>query len=188
MNDRPRIMIVEDEQIIAMHISTVLSVFDYDVVEMVPTGEEALMLLKEKKPDLVFMDIMLGGDLDGIETAQRVKENFDIPVVYLTAHSNPEILQRAKITEPYGYVVKPFTDRELNIAVEIALYKHRAERELHTLRGLLPICAWCKKIRNEEGYWQQVEAYIQEHSEAEFTHCLCPECFEKLTPEISPSQ
>ena len=88
------------------------------------------MEAEEKRPDLVLMDIVLQGEMDGIETASQIRSRFDIPVVYLTAYSDEKILGRAKITEPYGYIIKPFTERELNINIEIALYKHKAEREL----------------------------------------------------------
>jgi len=88
------------------------------------------MEAEEKRPDLVLMDIVLQGEMDGIDTASQIRSRFNIPVVYLTAYSDEKILERARITEPYGYIIKPFNERELHINIEIALYKHRAEREI----------------------------------------------------------
>ena len=90
----------------------------------------ALKEVEDKNPDLVLMDIVLDGEMDGIETAKHIRSRFNIPVVYLTAYSDENILERAKITEPFGYVIKPFNERELRINIEIALYKHKMEREL----------------------------------------------------------
>jgi len=182
---KAKILVVEDESIIAMDISMSLQSLGYEVTATVP-------------PDLIFMDIVLKGEMDGIETAERIRSQFKIPVVYLTAFADEKTLERAKITGPFGYITKPFEDTDLRVAVEIGLYKARleAEREqlitelqealakVKTLSGLLPICAWCKNIRNDEGYWQAVEQYIGEHSTAEFTHGICPACLKKHFPEL----
>jgi PAS domain S-box-containing protein len=271
------------------------------------------------------MDIIIKGDMDGIETAETVRERFNIPVVYLTACADETILNRAKKTEPFGYIIKPYEDDELRLAIEIALYKHKMEEELRLsreqyrallessgaipweldtrgqvftylgpqartvlgyppedleklegfivhipkehrarakdfylraykdsdsaeieypvisstgdtiwlrdtatftasvdgsrilrgfmrditrrklaedqrelyikdlqealekikrLHGMLPICAWCKKIRDDQGYWKQVEVYFEEHSDAEFTHSICPDCKGKMEGEL----
>ena len=180
-NNHTHIMIVEDEPIIALHIEEVLKGFGYKVVDIVPTGEQALEKVKDAKVDLVFMDIMLRGKMDGIDAAQRIRSYFDIPVVYLTAHSDPHILQRARVTEPYGYVCKPFNDRDLNIAVQMAVYKHQSERKTNSMRGMVPVCAWCKRIRDEGGYWKEIETYVTEHTGAQFSHCICPECLNDMT-------
>jgi PAS domain S-box-containing protein len=124
------ILIVEDESIVAMDIKHRAEGLGYKVTDVTPSGEEALELVKVNPPDLILMDIVLKGQIDGIEAAQRIHDDFDIPVLYLTAYSDEETLKRAKITEPFGYIIKPFEDRELHSSVEIALYKHGMERKL----------------------------------------------------------
>lgn len=194
----PKILIVEDEDIIAEDLQDCLKNLGYMVSAIASSGEEALQKTTEMHPDLVLMDIRLKGDIDGVEAANQIRTRFNIPLVYLTAYADKDTLQRAKVTEPFGYILKPFEERELYTVIEIALYKHEMEKErkrlitelqsalakVKQLSGFLPICASCKKIRDDQGYWNQVEDYICEHSEAEFTHSLCPECVKKLYSEL----
>lgn len=125
-----KILIVEDESIVALDIKHRAEVLGYQVTAIIPSGEEALESVAEKRPDLVLMDIVLKGEMDGIEAAQKIRDTYDIPVVYLTAYSDERTLKRAKITQPFGYIIKPFEDRELHSAVEVALYKHQMESKL----------------------------------------------------------
>jgi two-component system cell cycle sensor histidine kinase/response regulator CckA len=125
-----RVLIVEDESITALHIKTILDAKGYFVPAIVASGDEAIELARELNPDLVLMDIRLRGNVDGIEAAQAIRRKFDVPVVYLTAYADPETTERARLTEPYGYLLKPFDERELMIVVEMALYRHRMERKL----------------------------------------------------------
>jgi len=125
-----KIMIVEDESIIAEDIRMSLINNGYVVPSVVSMGETAIEKVKEDKPDLILMDIMLAGKMDGIETAAMIHSKFNIPVIYLTAYCDDKILERAKITGPFGYLIKPFKDRELYITVEMSLYKHKLEMEL----------------------------------------------------------
>lgn len=337
------ILIVEDEGVLALHIKAALEKAGYEVVATCPSGEKALEKISKKQPDLVLMDVTIRGAMDGIETAERINEDYGIPVIYLTAHSEDNIVERAKITEPYGYIIKPVNPKELQVAVDVAIYKHKldkererlsrelsianaailksekqlkditsflnegicvlnehghvtfmnaeaelllgrtmaelmninahnvihyrnangsslsfeecgmnkvmktgipfvsrnevfirkdgstfpisvvaspiiekgkvvavvtafrditerkqieAEREkliielqeslakVKQLSGFLPICASCKKIRDDKGYWNQIEYYIRDHSEAEFSHGICPDCAQKLYPEF----
>ena len=101
-------------------------------------------------------------------------------MVYLTAYSDQETLDRAKVTTPFGYLIKPFAERELHSTIEMALYKQEMDREMKILRSMLPICADCKSIRDDKGYWSQLEDYMRKYSEVEFTHGLCPVCAKKL--------
>lgn len=193
----PRILIVEDEGFVALDLKNRLESFGYEVTDIVPSGEMALEKIETQHPELVLMDIMLSGDMDGIMTADEIRKRLNIPVVYLTAYSEEKILQKAKTTRPYSYIIKPYNDRELHIAIEIALDRHTVDVEkekliaglqkalatIKRLHGILPICASCKKIRDDNGYWTQVESYIREHSEAEFSHGICPECAKKLYPD-----
>ncbi|MBU3966216.1 MAG: response regulator [Euryarchaeota archaeon] len=130
MMEVKKIMVVEDESIIAEDIRMSLIKMGYVVPYVVSMGEVAVEKVKEDKPDLILMDIMLAGKMDGIETASAIRSMFDIPVIFLTAYCDENILERAKITEPFGYLIKPFKDRDLHITIEMALYKHKMEKEL----------------------------------------------------------
>ncbi|MBF0564168.1 MAG: response regulator [Nitrospirae bacterium] len=127
---KTQILVVEDEIIIAKDIQRSLENLGYDVTAAVASGEEALKKILVKKPDLVLMDIMLQGEIDGIETANEIRSEYDIPVIYLSAYADEKMLERAKISEPFGYMLKPFEDRELLTNIEMALYKHKLERRL----------------------------------------------------------
>lgn len=122
------ILVVEDERIVARHIGDLLQRSGYRVPATVATGEAAVAKARELRPDLVLMDVALGGSMDGIEAAGRIREQTGIPVVYVTAYAEDEMLDRAKRTEPAGFVVKPFDDRELRATVEVALYRAAADR------------------------------------------------------------
>ncbi|MBP1648872.1 MAG: multi-sensor hybrid histidine kinase [Bacteroidetes bacterium] len=124
------ILVVEDESIVAKDIVNRLKHLGYTVTGTVASGEEAVRAATLRPPDLVMMDIMLKGNMDGIEAARRILETLDIPVVYLTAYADEKTLHRAKVTEAFGYLLKPFEERELHITIEIALYKHQMERKL----------------------------------------------------------
>jgi PAS domain S-box-containing protein len=126
----PRILVVEDESIVAMDVQDRLAELGYEVIGLADRAEDALYLAATEHPDLVLMDIRLKGKLDGIAAAERIRERWGTPVIYLTAFSEDSTLQRAKITEPFGYIIKPFEDREIQAAIEMALYKHQAERSL----------------------------------------------------------
>ena len=125
-----RILIVEDESIVAEDIQRSLENMGYSILSIVSSGEEAIEKVKKNKPDLVLMDIMLDGEMDGIKAADMIRSFSNIPIIFLTAYSDENILERAKITEPFGYIIKPFKERELHINIEIALYKSEMEKRL----------------------------------------------------------
>ena len=125
-----RILIVEDELIVAADIAIRLTQLGYQVVGTAVSGEEALALAASEGPDLVLMDIHLLGAMDGIEAAKVLRESLVLPVVFLTAYSGGATIQRAKEAEPMGYILKPFEDHELEIVIEISLYKHHSEQVL----------------------------------------------------------
>ena len=159
--------------------------------------------------DLILLDIQMP-DINGIETCRRIKEveRFrDIPIIMVTAMAQREKLQLAFAAGAMDYINKPVNKVELRTRVGSALklkqemdsrkareqeLKKRTQeleqalREVKVLRGFIPICASCKKIRNDRGYWQLVEAYIREHSEAEFSHGICPDCIKKFFPGVEP--
>jgi len=127
---RSKILVVEDENIVAKEIQKSLIDLGYRISGLVSSGDEAIRSAEKMRPDVVLMDIKLKGEQDGIETAEEIKNRFDIPVIYLTAYADEDTLHRAKITEPHGYILKPFKSRELNAIIEMTLYKHQAEKLL----------------------------------------------------------
>ncbi len=128
--DEPRILIIEDEWLVASDIQSNLEQLNYNVVGIAVSGGEALNKIQETHPDLILSDIVLQGEMDGIEVAEIVQKRWGIPIVYLTAYTNKAILERAKITEPYAYLVKPFDELELDVTIQTALYKHKMEKRL----------------------------------------------------------
>ena len=124
------VLVVEDERIVGKDIEERLKDLGYRVIGVVSTGKSAIEKVELSGPDLVLMDIRLSGDLDGIEAAEAIRKRFDIPVIYLTAYADPSTLERAKITEPFGYILKPFNEHDLYSTIEMALYKHKADRAL----------------------------------------------------------
>ncbi|HEY2713437.1 MAG TPA: response regulator [Chthoniobacterales bacterium] len=200
-----RILIAEDEALIAEEIQDRLGRLGFEIVGIVDSSDAAIISAETGAPDLVLMDIRLKGPKDGIETAAFIREHLRIPVVYLTAHSDKSTIGRAKETAPFGYVLKPFQEKELLIAIEMAIHMHRLEQqvarrteelqqtveklqkaldEVHTLRGLLPICAWCKKIRDDRDYWHSVEEYLSDYADVHLSHTLCPECYTKQVSSV----
>jgi len=132
-----RILVVEDEQIVAEDLKMTLESLGYQVAGIVSTGERAIKLADTEKPDLILMDIMLAGKIDGITAASEIRASHDIPVIYVTAYADSTLLDRAKLTTPYGYIVKPFNEREVQSNIEIALFKHRMEHEIKKRDAIL---------------------------------------------------
>lgn len=129
MEEAKKILVVEDESIVSKDIQMSLKRLGYEICGSAATGEEAAELAKTEEPDLVLMDIMLKGKLNGIETAHLIRESVDVPIIYLTAYADESTLSKAKITEPYGYIIKPFQEIDLHTSIEMALYKHTKEQE-----------------------------------------------------------
>lgn len=126
----PSILVVEDESIVAMDMERRLRGLGYHVVGRVLTGKDAVQQDDLLHPDIVLMDIHLKGDMDGIEASTYIRSKRDVPIIYITAYSDDKTLERAKATQPYGYILKPFQEREIHSVIEMALYKHHAETEL----------------------------------------------------------
>lgn len=122
-----QIVVVEDEAIVAKNIELELISMGYAVAATAASGEEALQKVAQVHPDLVLMDIALKGSLDGVQTAEQIQERFDVPIIYLSAYADEQTLQRAKKTGPFGYLLKPYEEKELQTTIEIALHKHKTE-------------------------------------------------------------
>jgi PAS domain S-box-containing protein len=317
-----KILIVDDQIIIAKELEARLNGFGYEVTGIASSGQEAIALTAYTKPNLVLMDIEIKGDMDAIETAAEIRQSLPVPIIFLTADRDQADLRRARMTEPFVYIVKPFTEQELRINIEMALYKDEAKKqaqeleerffavsidmlcflgfngyfrqlnpawektlgftreelfskpfiefvhpddrertlnqngkvrtggqahsfenryickdgsyrwllwnavpdfdkqviyavarditkrkqaeeereklvrelqtalaEVKTLQGILPICSYCKKIRDDKNYWQTVEAYISRHTNTRFSHGICPSCYDnKVEPQLGKLQ
>jgi two-component system, response regulator PdtaR len=194
MNQK-KIMIVEDEVIVGMDLVKKVASLGYKVDStVIRYGEDVLKAAEKVNPDLIMMDIRLKGAMDGTQAASIVRETLGLPIIFLTAYSDKITLSKAKIAEPYAYLKKPVRIDDLKISLEIVLYRAKIDREkeklikelenalaeVKTLRGLIPICSQCKKIRDDQGYWNILELYIEKHSEGKFSHSMCPECLDKL--------
>ncbi len=131
-----KILIVEDESIVAKDIQNSLKKIGYQISAVVNSGDKAIREVEENKPDIILMDIMLKGSMTGIEAAKQIKERFSMPVIFLTAYADDNTLNKAKITEPYGYIIKPFREKELQTTIEMALYKYEKDEELKKERDL----------------------------------------------------
>jgi AmiR/NasT family two-component response regulator len=191
-----RVLMAEDDPLVSEMIRGTLEDLGYTVVGEAIDGRQAVELTGVLQPDVILMDIEMPG-VNGIEATQQIYETHPTPVVMLTAYETPTLVERASLAGVGAYLVKPPRARELERAIIIAMARfddlmklRRLNEELQAalakvkmLSGLLPICASCKKIRDDKGYWQQVEVYIQDHSEAEFTHGFCPDCLAKLYPD-----
>lgn len=124
---KTRVMVVEDERIVALNLKQRLAKLGYDISTMATLGKQALEQIESNRPDIVLMDINIEGQIDGIETASRIPEEYHIPIIYLTAYSEQATLERARATKPYGFLLKPFSERELHATIQMALERCRAD-------------------------------------------------------------
>ncbi len=187
------ITIVENESIVALQIKDELEKLGYAIAGVHASGENAIEGIKTAKPDLVLMDIKLKGTMNTIETAERIKKEHGIPVIFLTTNAEESAISRASLTEPYGYILKTARGQVLQMVVQMALYKHKIDKEnehliqefklalerIKLLSGMLHICPDCKKIRNDKGHWKDIEEIISDYSGAKISHSSCPECGKK---------
>jgi CheY-like chemotaxis protein len=193
-----KILLVDDlpENINALAIALESEGF---TLEMASSGEETLQIAESFLPDLILLDIRMGG-MDGIETCRQLKRRDateDIPVIFLTVSKETADIDQGFLCGGVDYISKPFRQEEVCSRVRthlhLRLLSKRQEQlilelkealdKVKTLSGLLPICAACKDIRDDKGYWKQIEVYIRDHSEADFTHSICPDCLKKLYPD-----
>jgi DNA-binding response OmpR family regulator len=150
-------------------------------------GKDALHFVGSELPDLILLDIMMPGD-DGYIVCRKLKERAEtkmIPVIFLTARTESVDIVKGFEAGGVDYVTKPFSSAELLARVKTHIELKKAREEIKTLRGLLPTCAWCRRIRNEDGNWESIEKYVQEHTEADFSHGMCPDCLSEKFPSVA---
>jgi DNA-binding LytR/AlgR family response regulator len=143
---KTNILVVEDESIVSKDIQNSLKKLGYNVVGACNNGEEAVEMVREKQPDLVLMDIMLKGEMSGIDAADIIRTQLNIPIIFLTAYADESTLSKAKVTEPYGYILKPFKEIDLHSSIEMAIYKHKKVSEIKKERDFL-----YSLVENKEG-------------------------------------
>jgi len=200
-----RVLVIEDEKAIRDSFRNFLEDNDYDVLEA-ENGRVGLALLAQERPDLILVDLRMP-EVDGLEVLQRVQEDSpDTPIIVVSGTGVIADVVEALRRGAWDYLIKPIEDLSVllytinkslertRLILENREYqKHLEERtvelekalnEIKTLRGIIPICASCKKIRDNKGDWEQVEVYVQEHSEARFSHGICPECIRALYPDF----
>jgi len=191
--NRTRVLVAENKPTISSDLEGRLRRLGYEVAGRVDSGEAAIRSAKDCRPHVVLMDVEIEGNLPGTDAAKFIQKTLKLPVVYLSANSSDTTICRARDTGPFGFILAPFDERELKVAIEIAVYRHRMELEreelIHQLQdalaqvkalsGLLPICAQCNMVRDDGGYWSKVEAYIEQRTKARFSHGLCPDCYQK---------
>ena len=184
-NDKPLILIVDDNPQNIQVLGSILEKNGYETA-VAMSGKQALIFLTEENPELILLDIMMP-EMDGYEVCREIKKSKTtkyIPVIFLSAKMETEDLLTGFKAGAVDYVTKPFNPPELLARIKTHIELKRSREEIKTLRGFLPICANCKKIRDEKGRWHQVESYIRDHSEVEFSHAICPECAKKLYGEF----
>jgi len=161
---KSKILVVEDERIVAEDIRENLERLGYAVLDIASSGTEAIEKAEELHPDLIMMDIRLKGSMNGIEATHRIHQQLDVPIIYLTAYADEDTLQRAKQTQPFGYLIKPFKEKELHTTIEVALYKHGMEVQLKELQGQLAEAQRIARVGHWDWNIQANELYGSDES------------------------
>lgn len=180
-NLSPLILIADDTNFMRKVLIKILKKAKYRIA-VAKSGKDVLDFVEKRNPDLILLDIIMP-EMDGIETCTRLKsknKTSGIPIIFITAKIEIDDLVEGFEAGAVDYVKKPFNPLELLARVKTHVELKRAKEEIETLRGIIPICANCKDMRNDHGYWEKIEEYVQNRTEAEFTHSLCPKCVEEL--------
>jgi PAS domain S-box-containing protein len=198
MMSRARILIVEDDRIVAADLQARLEDMGYTVLGCVATGEDAVTSASHIRPDLALMDIRLKGESDGIETAGELRGRFGVPVVYLTAYKDRETLNRAQATDPYGYIVKPFDERELDVVLAIAMHRVKSEKARSEIgetsemnaagEGILALDSRAKAVFVNDRIAAWLGYKVDEMIGRQFTEFLTPEAEEEAKRIIDRSR
>jgi AmiR/NasT family two-component response regulator len=196
-----RVVIADDQESMSAIVRRQLVKIGHVVIGKATNGRQAVEMTQLLQPDIVLMDIEMP-EMDGLEAARLIHEKSPRPVVLLTGHDDPEMVRKASAAGVGAYLMKPPSAPDIERAIIIAVARFGDLMELRrlnielqlaldsvkVLNGLLPICASCKKIRDDKGYWEGVETYIKKHTDVEFSHGLCPDCITRLYPEYKPKK
>jgi AmiR/NasT family two-component response regulator len=203
-----QVLIAEDDFLVSQMVRGLLEDLGHTVAGEAADGQEAVDLTQEVRPDVIIMDIEMPG-MNGLEATRRILDLCPTPVIILTAYETPELVKEALGSGVGAYLVKPSKIRDIEQALNIALARfddilalrrlsvelearstelREAQNQIKTLEGLLPICASCGKIRDDEGYWQQVETFRREHNNVKLLSGLCSECVKNSLPHLSPNE
>ncbi|MBL8796754.1 MAG: response regulator [Planctomycetia bacterium] len=186
-----RIVVADDEPDMREYFQRMLPRLGHRVIAAVADGQELIEQCRGLQPDLVMTDIQMPG-LDGIAAAAQVYRERPVPVILVSAHHDAAVVECAEADHVLGYLVKPIKQSDLGPIIAVAMRRFAQMQALQDalarvrqLQGLLPICTYCKKIRDDRNYWQQVETYITDHSAARFSHSICPDCYDHVVkPEL----
>ena len=196
-----KILIAEDQEFMNNIIQYQMEEIGHIVIGQAMNGRQAVELVETLRPDVVLLDIEMP-EIDGLEAARLIKEKHPCPIVLLTSYNRPEWVRRASQLGVGAYLMKPPSAEDIERAMIMAVARfadlmelRRLNNELQlaldnvrVLTGLLPICANCKKIRDDKGYWEAVDGYFSKHSGVQFTHGICPDCTDKYFPELEPGK
>lgn len=196
-NQHIRLVVAEDDFLVCEEIKRILRDTSYEVVGEAGNGGQAIRLVAELRPDAVLMDIKMP-EMDGLEASRRITETCPCPIVIMTAYETADLVETASKAGVAAFLTKPPVLAEIDRAITIAMARHAdlmelrqvnqelqtALGEIKTLRGILPLCSFCKKIHTAEGTWENVDVYIHKHTEADISHGLCPDCLKEHYPDI----
>jgi two-component system, response regulator PdtaR len=196
-----RVLIVDDQESIRELLQRQLEKLGHTIAGKAVNGQEAVELTKSLQPDVVLMDIEMP-KMDGLEATKIILDKYPRPVVLLTSHEDAETVMLASQAGAGAYLIKPPSGDEIERTMIIASARFadlmevrrlnselkEALENIKVLSGLLPICANCKKIRDDEGYWEAIEGYFMKHSDVQFSHGICPSCIEKYYPQYKPKK
>lgn len=186
MDTAGSILIVDDNPRNIQVLGAILRQEGYSI-SIVTNGADALAMVRGVQFDLILLDVMMPG-MSGFEVCRALKQDSrtrDIPVLFLTALSDTEHMLEGFAAGGVDYVTKPFKSAELLARVKVHVSLRKAHQEILRLQDILPICASCKKIRDDQGFWIQVEKYLSERSELKFSHGICPDCIQSLYPDLA---
>lgn len=178
---KPLILVVDDNPQNVQVLAKTLEQENYELA-VAMTGKDALDFAAAEEPDLILLDVMMP-EMDGYEVCRILKNSTasaNVPVIFLTAKREPDDIVKGFDAGGVDYIIKPFNAHELLARVKTHVELSQARREIMELKGIIPICSNCKNVRNDEGYWQKVETYVESRSDASFSHGVCPDCMEKL--------
>lgn len=191
-----RVLVAEDNKVVSLMIQNSLDKLGHELAGVAESGREAVRMALSLEPDVILMDIEMP-ELNGLDATWEIQHRKSVPVVVLTAYEDDKLIEKAGQVGVSAYLLKPPRTKEIERAIIMAMARHddlmecwrlnreleKAVAEIKTLRGILPLCSFCKRIRDAKGEWQKVDVYISRNSEAAVSHSVCPDCTKIHYPE-----